>query len=867
MFRRAGLNTLAVDPNDPDTIFAGTYGAGIYVSRDGGRAWTPSNQGLGKGTVSRLVVDPSDSNFVYAALFDQGGVYKSADGGRTWGAVSTGIDLDRGWDWAALISIDPSDSRRLYYAGATEGFYLSTNGGQRWSRQSADCPQVMDFVVDPVDFEHIYAANHMHSGPGCLTGVYESSDGGKTWKLLTTAEMAATNELGGDFWNVVADPQDFSTLYAGNHLATHKSSDRGQRWAQIRDAGCDWLATNPSDGAIYCGQGREMEISHDGGASWSSVNLGGWGRWNSRPFAVAPNAPQTLYAGSDGVMKSSDGGETWLRIGWLGAARMQLTVDPRDGDRLFLGGRDGPCETYRSEDGGETWQAIATDAGGCTVAVAPAQNILYRPDRSRGAYRSRDNGLTWERFGSGYRDTWQLVPDPQDTTKLWITAGCGARPFLSEDGGVTFAEVESFPHEICGDPILLAHPDGKRVYVEDNGSIYRSEDGGQTWDRLADLGGLYRAAALDPFDPDTVYFGSTHKGVFGTTDGGRTWFQANVGLTAFSINELAIDPTNTEIIYAATDGGAFVSLDGGKQWWPIQQGLGPNPIVYSIAVDPNDPFKVYAVTPDGVFRLEGTRVEVAASAPTATPVEASMWCDVWCWLDGPAGDPASRNPHTGLDAIVQGRNAIRNAVQIVVESPSGETIILQPYGDIPYGWEGRFSGLIQGLPQAGGTYTFTALDADGAPIPGAVASDVYLGGREPDPPTNVQAEVVEAGILVTWDPSRVIPGSFEPNGSPPLGFYSFYIREEGQALYGWSNEGRPLPETSYLIPFRRQDFGPGDAGLALEEIDDGVYYLELHTFSDEPKRRAGQHAECIAYNPAESIRIVIEGGQVHIEEP
>jgi len=254
--------------------------------------------------------------------------------------------------------------------------------------------------------------------------------------------------------------------------------------------------------------------------------------------------------------------------------------------------------------------------------------------------------------------------------------------------------------------------------------------------------------------------------------------------------------------------------------------------------------------------------------PTATPNEAIMWCDVWCWLEGPAGDPASRNPKTGFDATVQGRNVVRNVVQMVVESPSGEIVVPPPFGDIPYGWEGRFFGMAQGLPQAGGTYTFTALDADGTPILGAVCNDVYYGGYEPDPPTNVQAEVIEAGILVTWAPSRVIPGAFEPDKSPPLGSYVIYfIRKEGESVYAWGPGDRPLLEMSHLIPFRRQDFGQGDAGLALEEMEDGVYYLRMDTSSVAPEETAGSSTECYAHNPAENIWIVIEGGQVRVEAP
>jgi hypothetical protein len=246
---------------------------------------------------------------------------------------------------------------------------------------------------------------------------------------------------------------------------------------------------------------------------------------------------------------------------------------------------------------------------------------------------------------------------------------------------------------------------------------------------------------------------------------------------------------------------------------------------------------------------------------------------VYCWLKGPAGDLASRNPHTGFDAIVHGRDAVRNAVQVVVESQSGEIVVLPPHSSIPYASEGGFNGMIQGLPQAGETYTFTALNADGTPIPGTVCSDTYIGGYEPDPPTNVQAEVVVDGILVTWDPSPIIPGAFDPGGSPPLGFYSICLKQEGgDTLYCWNHGGRPLPETSYCIPFRRQDFSQdtpdhGDSGMALEEMTDGAYYLKIETFSVEPKKRAWQHAECMANDPAQYVWFVIEGGQVRIERP
>jgi hypothetical protein len=232
-----------------------------------------------------------------------------------------------------------------------------------------------------------------------------------------------------------------------------------------------------------------------------------------------------------------------------------------------------------------------------------------------------------------------------------------------------------------------------------------------------------------------------------------------------------------------------------------------------------------------------------------------MHVDVSCRLTGPAGDPASRRPETVFEVRVEAQQA----AQVAVETPDGERIFLERFGDI-FGEARRFHRSVPGLPKAGGTYTFTTLDGDGVPIPGAQARDVYVGGYEPDPPVSVRAEVVESGILVTWEPSPVIPGGFEPNGSPPHGFYQITLQGRDETAFGWNHVGRPLPETSHLIPLRRQDFGPGDRGQAIEEMADDIYYLSVTAFSLAPKGTAGRANEC-ASRSREEIEIVIEAGQ------
>jgi hypothetical protein len=396
--------------------------------------------------------------------------------------------------------------------------------------------------------------------------------------------------------------------------------------------------------------------------------------------------------------------------------------------------------------------------------------------------------------------------------------------------------------------------------------------GAESSARVELLEGLVRLSADSIF---TVKESVTRQGTLLTTlflQEGRLW----VHLTSDQPHEFTVETGNavaavrdTHFSVRVADGETLVSVAEGEVELTAQEQRVTVAAEEQATVEPDQPPsppEPLSTEERRMWATEGEMPELAPPIPTDTPVEAGMGCDVWCALQGPSGDLASRNPRTGFDATVQGRNAVRDAVQVVVESPSGEIVALTPHGDI-YGEEGRFFMLTQGLPQAGGTYTFTALDANGTPIPGTVASDVYVGGYEPDPPANIQAEVVEAGILVTWDPSSAIPGAFDPSGSPPFGLYSIYLRHEGGELsYGWGHDW-PLPETSHLIPFHRQDFDSGDLGSALKEMDDGIYYLELSAFSVAPEGTDGHYVECVAQDPAQNIRIVIEEGQVRIEKP
>jgi hypothetical protein len=386
--------------------------------------------------------------------------------------------------------------------------------------------------------------------------------------------------------------------------------------------------------------------------------------------------------------------------------------------------------------------------------------------------------------------------------------------------------------------------------------------GAESSARLDLLEGIVRLSADSVF---TVKKSATREGKLVTTlflEHGRVWAH----LTPDQSHEFTVETGNavaavrdTRFSVQAADGTTLVSVAEGETTLTAQGQTVTVQAGEQATVEPDRAPSLPEPMSDQERALWATEGEMPELAPPAI----EMSSDVYCALSGPSGNPASRDPQTQLGATVLSPKV----AEVAVESPNGETIVLPRYSDF-WGGEGRFHKTIPGLPEAGGTYVFTALDADGIPIPGAVASDVYLGAHEPDPPSNVQARVVEDGILVTWDPSPIIPGAFDSGAPPPIGFYGLNLWDAGgEVLYSWISDWESQAETSHLVPFRRQDFMPGASGLALEELEGRTFRISMDTLSYAPEEAAGHGLECEAWDPTEEIWIAIKEGQVQIENP
>jgi photosystem II stability/assembly factor-like uncharacterized protein len=568
-----GFGAMAVDPFDQDTLYAGTEGEGVFKSSDGGASWTEADTGIPHRLrfVSDLVVDPSSPGTLYAAVgedeYAAGSLFASTDAAANWAPVTLpGV--------ARALAVDPTDPSRIF-----AGIWRSEDRGATWSIMTFDdgcqCGTPTAFAFDPDDSGVMFAG--LDQGLIYEGSVQRSVDHGVTWdEVLSTdpvESMAAAEGTGGT-------P---SALYVGTgQYATgqvHKSIDGGDTWSTV-SAGLPTgqvlaLAVDPYRPTTLYAALSDGGVSKttDAGTEWRISNAG-LNEEFIHALAVGTSNPSIVYAGTDvylsgnGIHRGSRHGRRWGPISpghtYDGAVKA-IAVDPTDPNRLFVGMNDycDACDHGAVEvsiDGGLTWTDVSPDDGPVEdVAIDPFdQDTVFTASvfSNTGMYRSFDGGATWEGAGPDVSYVTALEMDPSTQGVLYAgTADVGV--YKSTDGGTTWLGTGLPPVSVTD--LALNPSDPPVLYATAfPGSVWRTDDGGQTWveidDQLPD-GFFYEAVAVDPLDANHAFVGTFGAGVYETTDGGATWSSLSDGLGDLWVAALAVDATG-RFLYAGTGGPA-----------------------------------------------------------------------------------------------------------------------------------------------------------------------------------------------------------------------------------------------------------------------------------------------------------------------
>lgn len=572
---RAGLTfypirSLQVDPQNPNILYAGTDYDGIWKSTDGGESWSKSSNGLDESLiVFQIVFDPQDTDTLYAGLAGGyglciGNIYKSEDGGATWAMKDNGIPRysETHTNGIFSLAIDTANSALLYAGTNFDGVFKSTDGGETWTTLNAGLPfrsgsteyreSVNALAVDP---------HHANRLSAIIAGDYYVFDS--------------------DSWQKV----DQGIYHANSGLFT------------------DYLYFHPTDPAIIYSAGDRFSKSADAGINWAW--LLGWDDSGNVPeIAFHPSSPDTIYAATDilmrywgGVYKSNNQGETWAEIsqGITAAVIESLAVDPQNSNYIYAG--EGNGHFYRTQDGGVTWQRDYLGGFGVSdIAVDPldSQNI-YAAD-GLDLLRSTDQGATFNRI-TQVESAECLAIAPHASSPIYVGASFGHGIYKSSDGGTTWTQKNEglpiFGSSIC--PILsLAidphDPDTVWAGMQYGGGIVMTTDGGAHWQTMGlTETNFVEAIAINPDDSDEILAGGGvwDGSIYKSTDGGNTW-QAKVSDIAL-VQDIVYDPRNPRWVYAATEGyGVLRSFNGGESWFDYSAGIF-YPLLYSLAITEDDP--------------------------------------------------------------------------------------------------------------------------------------------------------------------------------------------------------------------------------------------------------------------------------------
>ncbi|MFL6236741.1 MAG: glycosyl hydrolase [Thermoanaerobaculia bacterium] len=531
---RVGAVDLAMDPTNPRVLYASLWnfrrspyslesggpGSGIWKSTDGGDHWTEltRNPGLPKGTIgiNGVAVSPSNPDNLYAIVeAAEGGLFRSRDGGKTWTKTSSDPEIrQRAWYYSHVYA-DPKDEEGLYAPNVL--FLHSKDGGKTLTSIRTPHGDNHDLWIDPNDPLRMIESND--------GGATVSTDGGKTWTPEDNQPTAQLYRVSTDNhipYRILGAQQDNSAVRI---LSRGRGAGIGPRdWEPTAGGESGYIVADPKDpevvyGGSYgglltrlnhaTGDFRDVNPWPDNPMGYGAADIKQRFQWNF-PIAFSPNDPNTLYAASQVLFKSTDGGQSWTAI----------SPDLTRNERSRQGSSGGPIT--KDNTSVEYYGTIFY------VAESPVEpGVIWTGSDDGLVHVTRDGGKTWKNV------TPKGIPD-------WIMINeIDASPL---DKGIAYVAATMYKS------------DDLRPY------LYKTNDYGATWTRIdngIDPTHFTRVVRADPVRRGLLYAG-TERGLYVSFDDGARWQPLQLNLPVVPIHDLTIKEGS---LIAATHGRSFWSLD------------------------------------------------------------------------------------------------------------------------------------------------------------------------------------------------------------------------------------------------------------------------------------------------------------------
>jgi photosystem II stability/assembly factor-like uncharacterized protein len=617
-FTTGSVGAVSVSESNPNIVYVGmgehaprgvmtSYGDGVYKSTDAGKTW--KKIGLEKTQhISRIVIHPTNPDIVFVAAQgalhapnEDRGIYKSTNGGETWEKVlfvdnkSGAVELSMDMNYPEVLYAAIWEHQRLPWkvisGGPGSGLYKSTDSGKTWKPLTNGLPKEkgkMAIAVSRANSDKVYALIESDSNKD-QGGLFVSENGGIDWSMVS-----GDNRLVQRAWyyiEVFADPQDEHTVYVLS-APSLRSIDGGKSWEVLPGAHGDYhdLWINPKNS-------KNMVMADDGGAAISFNGAKTWSTQANMPTAqmyrinTDNQIPYRIYGGQQdntslviNSMALGRGGISQEHWNYSAGGESAFLAFNPDDPRYVLGGSYlGTIEVLDHKSLGST-----------NIMIAP---IFYLGrDASDMKYRFNWNApIIWSQHepdtyyhGSQYvlrtkdlGQSWKVI-SPDLTKNEKEKQGKGGGPYTNEAVGAenygTISYIMESPHE-----------KGHIWIGSDDGLVHLTRDNGKTWTNVTPKGlteCLINAIEVSPHDPATAYIATTRykfndytPAMYKTTDYGKTWTSISKGIPYGAFTRVVREDNVVKgLLYAGTETGIYLSRNGGTSWGPFQLNMPVTPI-------------------------------------------------------------------------------------------------------------------------------------------------------------------------------------------------------------------------------------------------------------------------------------------------
>jgi len=684
------ITTVAGIPGQPNIYYAGAASGGIWKTTDGGTHWDSVFDDQVVSSIGQIAIDPTDPNVVWAGTGEPWirshisvgqGVYKSIDAGKTWklvGLEKTGR--------ISRILINPNNPDQVVIAAVghaygpqqERGVFRTTDGGKNWERvlfvdENTGCS---DMVMDANNPRIIFAGmwplvihtwGRESGGPG--SGLYKSNDGGATWRKLTGRGLPT--RMTGKFALGIARSNSnrvYALIETGDGVPLNgKETDRGKLW-RSEDGGENWrlvsydrtlggrthyyfrMAVSPDNENETYFLTAGYGVSIDGGETLRPGGFGNSPGGDNHDMWIDPtNANRMAVANDGGVSISVTRGRTWNRIQLPIAQMYHVTVD----DRIpyFVYGNEQDDPSYRGPSrvagggfgGGQiprsAWHPVAGGESGWSTPDPGDPNIVWSSASGSGSiggiverYDLRNgqarNVEVWPDQSNGstagelkYRFVWTmpLTISPHDHKKIYVgsqfihqtTDDGQSWQLISPDLTSNDKSKQGFSGGLTGDnigveyaPVVFAIAESRKesglIWAGTNdGIVQLTRDGGKNWTNVTkNIPNLPPWGTVSNIEPSRYDAGAAYITVdfhqvnnrdpfiYKTRDYGKTWKPITNGIPHSMLSYahcVREDPVRQGLLYVGTENGLYVSFDDGERWEPLQSNL-PHAPVYWLVV-------------------------------------------------------------------------------------------------------------------------------------------------------------------------------------------------------------------------------------------------------------------------------------------